>query len=118
MPPRRASMPPSPRSAARRRRSQRSTSTRPPRPPATCRGRDAAEDLRLEQELLADEKERAEHVMLIDLGRNDVGRVARIGTVRVAETMTVERYSHVMHLTSLVVGELAPDRTALDVLRA
>ena len=82
------------------------------------RGVDADEDARLERELLADEKERAEHVMLIDLGRNDVGRVARPGTVRVEETMAVERYSHVMHLVSLVAGELAPDRGPLDVLRA
>jgi anthranilate synthase component 1 len=82
------------------------------------RGADPEEDARLERELLADEKERAEHVMLIDLGRNDVGRVARPGTVRVEETMAVERYSHVMHLVSLVSGELAPSRGPLDVLRA
>jgi anthranilate synthase component 1 len=82
------------------------------------RGADPEEDARLERELLADEKERAEHVMLIDLGRNDVGRVARPGTVRVEETMAVERYSHVMHLVSLVSGELAPDQGPLEVLRA
>ena len=82
------------------------------------RGHDPAEDARLEAELRADEKERAEHVMLIDLGRNDVGRVSRVGSVRVEETMVVERYSHVMHLVSLVSGELAEDKTALDVLRA
>ena len=82
------------------------------------RGRDAAEDLRLEKELLADPKERAEHVMLVDLGRNDVGRVARMGTVRVEEFMVIERYSHVMHIVSDVVGELAAGRDAFDVLRA
>jgi anthranilate synthase component 1 len=82
------------------------------------RGRDAEEDARLERELCADEKERAEHVMLIDLGRNDVGRVARTGTVRVEETMAVERYSHVMHLVSLVAGELDAGKGPLDVLRA
>jgi anthranilate synthase component I len=82
------------------------------------RGAGADEDARLEAELRADPKERAEHVMLIDLGRNDVGRVARVGTVRVDEQMTVERYSHVMHLVSHVSGELAPGRAAFDVLRA
>src|SRR5579883_650867 len=82
------------------------------------RGRDPEDDLRLERELLADEKERAEHVMLIDLGRNDVGRVDRVGTVRVEERMQVERYSHVMHLVSLVTGELDDGKDALDVLRA
>ena len=82
------------------------------------RGRDADEDRRLEEDLLADPKERAEHVMLVDLGRNDVGRVARSGTVRVEEFMVVERYSHVMHIVSDVVGELAPGRDAFDVLRA
>ncbi len=82
------------------------------------RGIHAADDDRLAAELLADPKERAEHLMLIDLGRNDVGRVAAIGSVHVAEQMVVERYSHVMHLTSHVVGELAPGKTWLDVLRA
>jgi anthranilate synthase component I len=82
------------------------------------RGTTAAEDEQLAAELLADPKERAEHLMLIDLGRNDVGRVAAIGSVHVAEQMVVERYSHVMHLTSHVVGTLAPGKSWLDVLRA
>ena len=81
------------------------------------RGATAELDLLLEQELLADPKERAEHVMLVDLHRNDVGRVARIGTVRISDVMTVERYSHVMHITSNVTGELADGLTALDALR-
>ena len=72
----------------------------------------------LERELLADEKERAEHVMLVDLGRNDVGRVARKGTVRVDGFMQVERYSHVMHLVSQVNGELDPSLNAYDVMKA
>ena len=82
------------------------------------RGATLAEDERLAAELLADPKERAEHLMLIDLGRNDVGRVAEVGSVHVAEHMVVERYSHVMHLTSHVVGKLAKGKTWLDVLRA
>ena len=82
------------------------------------RGATIAEDERLAEELLADPKERAEHLMLIDLGRNDVGRVAEVGSVQVAEQMVVERYSHVMHLTSHVVGKLAKGKTWLDVLRA
>ncbi len=82
------------------------------------RGHSVEEDLRMERELSTDEKERAEHVMLIDLGRNDVGRVAAIGTVAVEEKMVVERYSHVMHLTSSVVADLAPEKSALDALRA
>jgi anthranilate synthase component 1 len=82
------------------------------------RGRDEAEDQRLEAELLADPKERAEHLMLMDLGRNDVGRVARTGTVKVTDIMTIERYSHVMHIVSNVTGELQPGRDAIDVLRA
>jgi anthranilate synthase component 1 len=82
------------------------------------RGRDAAEDTALEKELLADEKERAEHLMLLDLGRNDVGRVARIGTVRVTEQMCVERYSQVMHIVSNVDGEIAPGHDAMDALIA
>ncbi|HEV7222796.1 MAG TPA: anthranilate synthase component I family protein, partial [Pirellulales bacterium] len=72
----------------------------------------------LAEELLADPKERAEHVMLVDLGRNDVGRVARYGTVELSDVMTVERYSHVMHITSNVTGQLAPGRDAFDALRA
>lgn len=82
------------------------------------RGHTEAEDKALEAELLADPKERAEHLMLIDLGRNDVGRVARAGTVRVTERMLVERYSHVMHMVSNVVGELADGTSAVDLLRA
>jgi anthranilate synthase component 1 len=77
-----------------------------------------AEDARLAAELLADEKERAEHLMLVDLGRNDVGRVARFGTVRVTDFMVVERYSHVLHLVSEVEGELRPEVTVMDALRA
>jgi anthranilate synthase component 1 len=82
------------------------------------RGTTAAEDDRLAAELLADPKECAEHLMLIDLGRNDVGRVAAVGSVQVAERMVIERYSHVMHMTSHVVGTLAPGKSWLDVLRA
>jgi anthranilate synthase component 1 len=82
------------------------------------RGRTEAEDRDLEAELLADPKERAEHIMLVDLGRNDVGRVARYGTVLLTDVMKVERYSHVMHITSNVTGRLRPDRTAFDALRA
>ncbi|MBI2883183.1 MAG: anthranilate synthase component I [Candidatus Methylomirabilis oxyfera] len=82
------------------------------------RGRSDAEDLRLEQELLADPKERAEHIMLVDLGRNDVGRVAKVGSVAVSELMTVERYSHVMHIVSNVKGMLADGHDAFDLLRA
>lgn len=82
------------------------------------RGSDAEEDLALEQELLADPKELAEHLMLIDLGRNDVGRVATTGTVKLTDEMTVERYSHVMHIVSNVVGSLKPEKTMIDVLRA
>jgi anthranilate synthase component 1 len=82
------------------------------------RGKDAGEDDRLKNELLADPKERAEHIMLIDLGRNDLGRVSKVGTVRVTEQMTVERYSHVMHIVSHVVGEIADGKTGFDALRA
>ena len=82
------------------------------------RGGDQAEDIRLEKELLSDLKERAEHVMLVDLGRNDVGRVAKPGTVNVERLMEVERYSHVMHISSTVSGELREGRTSLDALRA
>jgi anthranilate synthase component 1 len=82
------------------------------------RGKDAAEDSMLEKELLSDLKERAEHVMLVDLGRNDVGRVARPGTVKVERLMEVERYSHVMHISSTVSGELREGCTSLDALRA
>ena len=82
------------------------------------RGRTEAEDRAMEAELVADPKELAEHLMLIDLGRNDVGRVARTGSVQVTEQFVVERYSHVMHLSSNVVGELAAGKTAMDLLRA
>jgi anthranilate synthase component 1 len=82
------------------------------------RSADPAEDQRLAEELLADPKERAEHVMLVDLGRNDLGRVARPGSVRVSSFMEIERYSHVMHIVSNVEAELAPDRTGLDALLA
>ncbi|MEJ2326348.1 MAG: anthranilate synthase component I [Chromatiaceae bacterium] len=82
------------------------------------RGYTEAEDRALEAELLADPKELAEHLMLIDLGRNDTGRAARIGTVRVTDRMIVERYSHVMHIVSNVIGELKEGLRAIDVLRA
>lgn len=82
------------------------------------RGRTDEEDQRLADELLADPKERAEHVMLVDLARNDVGRVAKYGTVELSDVMVVERYSHVMHITSNVTGQLTDGRTALDALRA
>jgi len=82
------------------------------------RGRNAQEDLALERELLTNEKERAEHVMLVDLGRNDIGRVSQPGTVGVPQFMQVERYSHVIHLVSHVEGRLRPDLTAYDALRA
>src|SRR6202171_6068249 len=82
------------------------------------RGADPAEDTRLEKELLSDLKERAEHVMLVDLGRNDVGRVARPGTVNVDRLMEVERYSHVMHISSTVSGQLRDGCTSIDALRA
>jgi anthranilate synthase component I len=81
-------------------------------------GRDETEDAAMEAELRASEKERAEHVMLVDLARNDIGRVSRAGTVRVRELMRVDRFSHVMHLTSVVDGELAPGLDALDAFRA
>ncbi|MFQ6538902.1 MULTISPECIES: anthranilate synthase component I family protein [Aphanothece] len=82
------------------------------------RGADEAEDRALEAELLADPKERAEHVMLVDLGRNDLGRVCRPGTVRVTDLMVIERYSHVMHIVSQVEGLLAPDKSVWDLLMA
>ncbi len=82
------------------------------------RGATPAEDAALEKELLADEKERAEHLMLVDLGRNDAGRVAQTGSVKVTEQMIVERYSHVMHIVSNVEGKLKPGLNAIDVLRA
>jgi anthranilate synthase component 1 len=82
------------------------------------RGRDAEEDRLLEEELLADPKERAEHAMLVDLARNDLGRVCRAGSVRVTELMSVERFSRVMHIVSTVEGELPNDRSPLDALAA
>jgi anthranilate synthase component 1 len=85
----------------------------------TCpRGATEEEDQRLEQEMMQDEKERAEHVMLVDLGRNDVGRVSEYGSVKVDRLMFVERYSHVMHIVSTIEGKLKPNLTALDALRA
>ena len=82
------------------------------------RGATPEEDKALEADLLADPKERAEHLMLLDLGRNDVGRVARLGTVRPTETFIIERYSHVMHIVSNVVGEIAEGEDALSALLA
>ncbi len=82
------------------------------------RGATPEEDLALEAELLADPKERAEHLMLIDLGRNDVGRVSRTGTVKLTESFVVERYSHVMHIVSQVEGELRDGLNSMDVLKA
>ena len=82
------------------------------------RGATKEEDLALEKELLSDEKELAEHLMLIDLGRNDIGRIAQAGSVRVTERMTVERYSHVMHIVSNVIGRKRDEAGLLDVLRA
>ena len=82
------------------------------------RGATPAEDARLADELLADEKERAEHVMLVDLGRNDVGRIARYGSVQVTELMRIEKYSHVLHIVSQVEGVIGDDASAVDVFRA
>jgi anthranilate synthase component I len=82
------------------------------------RGRDEAEDKQLAEELLADPKECAEHVMLVDLGRNDVGRVAKYGSVQLSDVMVIERYSHVMHITSNVTGQLREDCDAFDALAA
>ena len=82
------------------------------------RGRDRYEDRALEAELLADEKERAEHLMLVDLARNDIGRVCAPGSVAVTQSMVVERYSHVMHIVTQVEGELAPGKTGVDLVRA
>jgi anthranilate synthase component 1 len=82
------------------------------------RGKTPEEDIRLEKELRNDEKERAEHIMLVDLGRNDIGRVSLPGTVKVSELMAVERYSHVMHLVTNVEGRLRPDLTPFDALGA
>jgi anthranilate synthase component I len=90
------------------------------RPIAGTRRRGAThpEDVALEKELLADEKERAEHLMLVDLARNDIGRVCRFGSVQVPEMMVIERYSHVMHIVSQVEGDIAPEHNAFDLMRA
>ncbi|MFM2081622.1 MAG: anthranilate synthase component, partial [Verrucomicrobiota bacterium] len=82
------------------------------------RGKTAAEDLALEKELLADPKERAEHVMLVDLARNDLGRVCDYGSVAVKDLMIIERYSHVMHIVSQVEGKISADKTPYDLMRA
>jgi anthranilate synthase component 1 len=82
------------------------------------RGSNDKEDAELEKELLSDPKERAEHIMLVDLARNDLGRVAEIGTVKVNELMSVERYSHVMHIVSNVVAKLGEGKDAFDVIKA
>jgi anthranilate synthase component 1 len=90
------------------------------RPLAGTRKRGATyeEDLALERDLLTDDKERAEHLMLVDLARNDIGRVCKFGSIQVPEFMVVERYSHVMHIVSQVEGQIAPDKTAFDLMRA
>ena len=82
------------------------------------RGKDESEDIAFEKDLLQDPKELAEHLMLIDLGRNDVGRVANLGSVDLTEKMIVERYSHVMHIVSNVTGKLKKGMNAIDVLRS
>lgn len=82
------------------------------------RGRDEAEDQQLADDLLQDPKERAEHVMLVDLGRNDIGRVSEFGTVQVRDLMSIEKYSHVMHIVSQVEGRLHQDKNAFDLMRA
>jgi anthranilate synthase component 1 len=82
------------------------------------RSTDAKEDIQLGEELLSDPKERAEHLMLVDLGRNDLGRVCDPGSVKVSEFMQIERYSHVMHIVSTVTGKLAADQNSIDALYA
>jgi anthranilate synthase component 1 len=82
------------------------------------RGANEEDDRRLAQELLEDPKERAEHIMLVDLGRNDLGRIARVGTVQVSQLLVVERYSHVMHLVSHIRAEVAEGKDCFDVFRA
>jgi len=82
------------------------------------RGKTEKEDLKLEKELLADPKERAEHIMLVDLARNDLGRISDTGTVKVDELMIIERYSHVMHIVSNVISNLSRKKDAFDVLKA
>jgi anthranilate synthase component 1 len=90
------------------------------RPIAGTRKRGAThqEDVALEKDLLADDKERAEHLMLVDLARNDIGRVCQFGSVKVPEMMVIERYSHVMHIVSQVEGQIAPGKSAFDLMRA
>ncbi len=95
----------------------RTVSTRP-LAGTRARGRNEDEDRGLERELLADPKERAEHVMLVDLGRNDLGRVCEAGSVTIDDLMSIERYSHVMHICSNVSGTLASDKTSFDALRS
>jgi anthranilate synthase component 1 len=82
------------------------------------RGRSPEEDLAMERDLLADEKEKAEHIMLVDLGRNDLSRVAETGSVKVTELMKIERYSHVMHIVSNIEASLAPEKNGFDLFRA
>jgi anthranilate synthase component 1 len=82
------------------------------------RGKDERQDARLAEDLLHDPKERAEHIMLVDLGRNDLGRVCQKGTVQISEFMSIEKYSHVMHIVTNVKGKLKKDKDALDVLQA
>jgi anthranilate synthase component 1 len=82
------------------------------------RGATHTEDVALEKDLLADQKELAEHLMLVDLARNDIGRVCKFGSVTVPEMMVIERYSHVMHIVSQVEGQITPDKTAYDLMRA
>jgi anthranilate synthase component 1 len=82
------------------------------------RGKSPSEEAALEADLLADPKERAEHIMLVDLGRNDLGRICEYGSVRVPEQMVIERYSHVIHLVSHVEGQLRPELDAIDLFRA
>jgi anthranilate synthase component 1 len=82
------------------------------------RGKDDEEDVQFTEELIADPKERAEHIMLLDLGRNDLGRVSRYGSVHIDEKMVIEKYSHVMQITSSVCGELEEGKTAFDSLKA
>jgi anthranilate synthase component 1 len=82
------------------------------------RGKNKAEDKALERDLLSDEKERAEHVMLVDLGRNDIGRVSEFGSVKVTDFMNIEKYSHVQHIITNVSGKMRRDKDAFDALRA
>ena len=99
-------------------REQQNTVTVRPIAGTRPRGRSQQEDNLLEQELLADDKEKAEHIMLVDLGRNDIGRVCNFGSVEVDNLMMIERYSHVMHIVSNVIGQLSAGRNSFDVLRA